>query len=96
MDIKKMMEQAKKMQAVMDKQESELKANIFVVEKQGITIKSNGNREILSIDINDVLIDPEDKEMLQDIIIIAINEITELINDEYEKISPKNQKGMSF
>ncbi len=96
MDIKKMMEQAKKMQAVMDKQESELKANIFVVEKQGITIKSNGNREVLSIDINDVLIDPEDKEMLQDIIIIAINEINELINDEYEKISPKNQKGMSF
>jgi exoribonuclease R len=36
------------------------------------------------------------KEMLQDIIIIAVNEIIELINDEYEKISPKNQQGMSF
>jgi hypothetical protein len=96
MDIKKMMEQAKKMQSVMEKQEGELKAKIFVVEKQGITIKANGNREILEIDINDVLIDPEDKEMLQDIIIIATNEMTELINDEYEKISPKNQQGMSF
>jgi hypothetical protein len=96
MDIKKMMEQAKKMQAVMEKQESELKAKVFVVEKQGIIIKANGNREILEIDINDALIDPEDKEMLQDIIIIATNEIIELINDEYEKISPKNQQGMSF
>ncbi len=96
MDIKKMMEQAKKMQAVMEKQESELKAKVLVVEKQGIIIKANGNREILEIDINDALIDPEDKEMLQDIIIIATNEIIELINDEYEKISPKNQQGMSF
>lgn len=96
MDIKKMMEQAKKMQAVMEKQESELKAKIFIVEKQGITIKANGNREIIQVDINDVLIDPDDKEMLQDIIIIAMNEIIELINDEYEKISPKNQQGMSF
>lgn len=96
MDIKKMMEQAKKMQAVMEKQENELKAKIFTVEKQGITIKANGNREIIKVDINDVLIDPDDKEMLQDIIIIAINEIMELISDEYEKISPKNQQGMSF
>ncbi|MGL6124987.1 MAG: YbaB/EbfC family nucleoid-associated protein [Metamycoplasmataceae bacterium] len=96
MDLKKMMEQAKKMQAVMEKQEDELKAKVFVVEKQGITIKANGNREVTHIDINDALIDPDDKEMLQDIIIIAINEMMELISDEYEKISPKNQKGISF
>ena len=96
MDIKKMMEQAKKMQAVMENQENELKNKIFIVEKQGIIIKANGSREIIAIDINDALIDPEDKEMLQDIIIIAVNEIIELINDEYEKISPKNQQGMSF
>lgn len=96
MDIKKMMEQAKKMQATMEKQENELKSKIFTVEKQGIIIKANGSREVIKIDINDVLIDPDDKEMLQDIIIIAINEIMELINDEYEKISPKNQQGMSF
>ncbi|MGL5204768.1 MAG: YbaB/EbfC family nucleoid-associated protein [Metamycoplasmataceae bacterium] len=96
MDIKKMMEQAKKMQAVMEKQESELKTKIFVIEKQGITIKANGNREVVQIDINDILIDPDDKEMLQDIIIIAINEIMELINDEYERISPKNQQGAAF
>lgn len=96
MDIKKMMEQAKKMQAVMDKQENELKNKIFSVEKQGITIKANGNREVIEININDALIDPEDKEMLQDIIIIAINEIMELIGEEYEKISPKNQQGMAF
>ncbi|MDK2819412.1 MAG: YbaB/EbfC family nucleoid-associated protein [Mycoplasmataceae bacterium] len=96
MDMKKIMEQAKKMQSMMEKQEIELKSKIFSVEKQGILIKANGNREILEININEVLIDPEDKEMLQDIIIIATNEILENINDEYEKISPKNQQGMPF
>lgn len=96
MDMKKMMEQAKKMQAIMEKQEKDLKSKIFSVEKQGIIVKANGNREILEIDINDALIDPDDKEMLQDIIIIAINEILEIISEEYEKISPKNQQGMSF
>lgn len=84
------------MQAIMEKQEKDLKSKIFSVEKQGIIVKANGNREILEIDINDALIDPDDKEMLQDIIIIAINEILEIISEEYEKISPKNQQGMSF
>lgn len=96
MDMKKIMEQAKKMQSMLEKQEIELKSRIFSVEKQGILIKANGNREILEININEVLIDPEDKEMLQDIIIIATNEILENINNEYEKISPKNQQGMPF
>ncbi len=96
MDIKKMMEQAKKMQAVMEKQESDLKGKVFSVEKQGIIIKANGNREIIEMNINDALIDPDDKETLQDIIIIAVNEIMDVISEEYDKISPKNQKGMGF
>lgn len=95
MNINAMMAQAKKMQAQMEKDKKELHAKEFVVEKQGIKVTISGDRKLKSVDINEILIDPDDKEILEDMIIIAINEANEIISSEEEKLQPSTQ-GMPF
>ena len=51
----------------------------------------NGNKELISLILDKDVIDPDDPEMLQDLIIAAINEamrqVDELVNDEMGKIT---------
>ncbi len=39
-----------------------------------VTVKANGKKEIISITIDEMVVDPEDVEMLQDLILAAVNE----------------------
>ncbi len=71
MDISKMLQQANKMKQELDKKEKAFDEQIFTYEKQGIKLIILGSLKIQSIDINEALIDPEDKETLQDMIEIA-------------------------
>ncbi|MGZ9762275.1 YbaB/EbfC family nucleoid-associated protein [Mycoplasma sp. 394] len=65
----------------------------FEVEKQGIKIVATGDIQIKSIDINPVLIDPDDKELLEDLLIVTINALVDKINEEQDKIAPKEMPG---
>lgn len=96
MNINAMMAQAKKMQAEMEKSKAELDAKEFKVEKQGITVVVLGNRRVKSVDINEILIDPDDKEMLEDLVIIAINEANELIDQAEAATKASAVPGMPF
>ena len=89
MNMNEIMKQAKKMQAEMEIKQNELAKQEFVVEKQGVTIKIMGDKTIKSIDINEFLIDPEDKETLEDLMIIAFNDAIKIVNDEEDKLAPK-------
>jgi DNA-binding YbaB/EbfC family protein len=42
-----------------------------------VKVKANGKREVLSIDIDKDVIDPEDKEMLEDLIVAGVNKALE-------------------
>lgn len=88
MNMKKILEQAQKMQQEIQKKQQELEAKVFEVEKQGVLIKMNGKKEIISLEINEILMDPEDKETLQDLIILATNEVISIIENEFKKIMP--------
>ena len=94
MDFNKMMMQAKKMQAEIDKRESAFDEKIFTFEKQGIKLEIKGSSEIVLLDINDVLIDPDDKETLQDLIIITLNQAIAQIQEEKKSIREKATQGM--
>lgn len=96
MNIAAMMAQAKKMQADMEKAQKELASAEFKVEKQGITVVMMGNRKLKSVSINEILIDPEDKELLEDMVVIAINEANELVSAAEEKLKPAMPTGMPF
>ncbi|MGZ9755389.1 YbaB/EbfC family nucleoid-associated protein [Mycoplasma sp. 6243] len=65
----------------------------FEVEKQGIKIVATGDIQIKSIDIDPVLIDPDDKELLEDLLIVTINALVDKINEEQDKIAPKEMPG---
>ncbi len=76
MNINQLMKEAKKMQADLEKSQEELQAKEFEATAGGgaISVKVGGNKEIKEINISKDVVDPDDVEMLQDLIITCINE----------------------
>ncbi|MBE6142367.1 MAG: YbaB/EbfC family nucleoid-associated protein [Erysipelotrichaceae bacterium] len=98
MNINALMQQAQKMQKEMAKKQKELEEKLFEIESSGGAIKVSiyGNRIIEKIDIDRDAIDPDDKEMLEDMIKIAINEAIKVIDKENEKIQQKMASSMGM
>ena len=71
-----MIKQAQKMQDNMQKMQAELEANEYTSLAGGGVVSAtvNGKRELLSITIDPEAVDPDDVEMLQDMIVAAVNE----------------------
>lgn len=84
-----MMMQAKKMQAEMEKAQKELETKEFTIEKQGITVVISGKRKLVSVNINEALIDPDDKDIIEALIVIAVNEALEKVAAEEERLRPQ-------
>ena len=97
MNMQQMLAQAQKIQRQMEKAQAELEKKEFTVSKNGaVTIKALGSREIISIDIDESIISPEDKEMLQDMILMGVNEIMALISKEEVAIKSMATRGFGF
>ena len=96
MNMNSLMQQAQRMQKELAKKQAELEERLFEVVSSGGAIKVSiyGNRRIEKIDIDKDAIDPEDKEMLEDMIKIAINDAMNLIDAENEKITRSMTSGM--
>ena len=76
MNINQLMKEAKKMQADMEKSQEELSSKEFDASSGGgaVYVKVSGNKEVKEIIIKKDVVDPEDVEMLQDLIITCVNE----------------------
>ena len=76
MNINQIMKEAKKMQADIEKSQEELGLKEFDATAGGgaISVKVSGAREIKEIKINKEVVDPDDVEMLQDLILTCVNE----------------------
>ncbi len=76
MNINQLMKEAKKMQADMEKSQEELVSKEFEASSGGgaIEVKVTGAKEIKQIKIKKDVVDPEDVEMLEDLILTCINE----------------------
>ena len=76
MNINQLMKEAKKMQADMEKSQEELVSKEFEATSGGgaIEVKVSGAKEIKSIKINKDVVDPDDIEMLEDLILTCVNE----------------------
>ena len=76
MNINQLMKEAKKMQADMEKSQEELVAKDFEATAGGgaIQVKVSGDKQIKEIKLNKDIVDPDDVEMLQDLIITCVNE----------------------
>jgi DNA-binding YbaB/EbfC family protein len=76
MDMNQMMKQFQQMQAEMVRLQAEAAAEIVEASTGGgmVTVKANGAREIVSVQIKPEAIDPSDLEMLEDMVVAATNE----------------------
>ena len=84
MNINQLMKEAKKMQSDMEKSQEELAAKEFEATAGGgaIYVKVSGNKELKEIKIKKEVVDPEDVEMLQDLIITSVNEALRKVDSE--------------
>ena len=96
MNMQALMQQAQKMQREMEKAQKDLEAKEFEIVSAGGGIKViiTGGKIVESIEIDEDIIDPEEKEMLQDMIVVAINEAITLVSKEEQKILAKQQANM--
>ena len=71
-----MMKQAQKMQQEMLRMQQEMESKTYSATTGGGMVKAsvNGKHELLELEINPEAVDPDDVEMLQDMVIAAVNE----------------------
>ncbi len=76
MDMNKMMRQVQEMQAQMAKAQEELASERVEASAGGgmVRVTASGSGEIVSVSISPQAIDPEDPEMLEDLVLAAVNE----------------------
>ena len=92
-NIGNIMKQAQKMQAQIAKVQEELADKTVEAAAGGgmVFVVVNGKQEILSIKIEPEVIDAQDKEMLQDLVVAAVNEglrkSQEMVAEEMKKIT---------
>lgn len=73
MNIQALMKQAQNLQKDMMKAKEEIDNTLFTGSNSFVTVKVNGKKEVLDIKIDTDSVDKDDIEMLQDILMIALN-----------------------
>ncbi|HHT37962.1 MAG TPA: YbaB/EbfC family nucleoid-associated protein [Mollicutes bacterium] len=96
MNIQAMMKQAQKLQQEMLKTKEEIDAKIFPGKYSFVEVSVNGKKEVLKITFDkDFKFDDTDIEMLQDIIVIAVNDALKKVDAEIEEKLGKYGSGLS-
>ena len=91
-----MLKQVQKMQAELQKVQSEL-VNLVVSEEAGggmIKATANGQQEIISVEIDPQVINPDEKEILEDLIVAAVNKVLQAAKKAADEEMAKVTKGM--
>ena len=100
MNMQQMRAQAQKMKRESEKAQAALAEQEFSVSKGGaVTVIMLGNKTRKNIDIEKDALDPENKELIQDMIALAINELFEQINAAEEEINERitgSARGFGF
>ena len=88
MNIQAMMKQAQKMKEQMEDAQEELEDAELTASSGGgmVTVTVNGKKELQSIKIDPKAVDPDDVEMLEDLIMAAVNEANEKAQELYDEL----------
>ncbi|MDY0404089.1 YbaB/EbfC family nucleoid-associated protein [Virgibacillus sp. 179-BFC.A HS] len=91
-----MMKQMQKMQKKMLKAQDELFAMEFEASAGGgmVTVKANGKKEIIDVQIKEEVVDPDDIEMLQDLILTATNDVLNQVDEKSNETMGQFTKGL--
>lgn len=94
MNIQAMMKQAQKLQKDMMEEKNKIDNEIFEGKSSIVTVKVKGTKEVLEINIDSESIEADEMEMVQDMIIVAINDAMKQIDKETDKRMGKFTQGM--
>ena len=83
-----MMKQAQRMQKQMEKKTQELEEKEWEASSGGgaVTVKISGKKEVVSVKLDPEVVDPDDIEMLEDLIVAATNQALKSMEDETAEV----------
>ncbi len=97
-NMQSMLKQAQKMQEQIEAKQAELEQKEYVVSSGGgmVEITMLGSKEVKAIGINPEVVDPEDVEMLEDILVAAFNEANRQIDEESKREMDATTGGLNI
>ena len=98
MNMQMIMQQAKKMQAQLQKDQEELEKKEYEGTSSLVNVKINGKHEVLEVKINlsdGEDISADDKDMLEDMILVAMNDAIKKANTDKENKMSKYGQGLA-
>ena len=98
MNMQMIMQQAKKMQAQLQKDQEELEKTDYVGSSSLVNVKINGKYEVVSVKINlpeGESIEADDREMLEDMLMVAMNDAVKKVAADKEKKMGKYGQGLT-
>jgi DNA-binding YbaB/EbfC family protein len=98
MNMQKLMQEAQKMQAQLQKDQKELEGTIYEGSSSLVSVKVNGKYEVSEVKVNipeGETIEFDDKEMLEDMFMVAMNDALKKIAKDKEKKMNKYGSGLS-
>ena len=95
-DMMKMMGKMKEVQAKVKEAQANLVHIKTTAESGGGMVKAtvNGKKELISLEIDNDLVKPDDKEMLQDLVVAAVNKATQEVEVLAKEEMKKSTEGM--
>ena len=95
-NMNNLMKQAQRMQRQMEETTKELEEKVYSASAGGgaVTVTVSGKKEVLSVKLAEEVVDPDDIEMLQDLIVAATNEALRKMEEESQAAMSKLTGGL--
>lgn len=95
-NMNNLMKQAQRMQRQMEDGQKELETKEFTATVGGgaVEVKVSGKKEVVSVKLTEEVVDPEDIEMLQDLIVAAMNEAMKQAEEANSELMGKMTGGL--
>ena len=95
-NMNNLMKQAQKMQRQMEEGQKELEAKEFSAKAGGgaVEVTVSGKKEVLRVQLSQEVVDPDDIEMLQDLIMAATNEALRMADEANNELMGKMTGGL--
>lgn len=97
-NMNNLMKQAQKMQRQMEEAQKNLSEKEYVAKAGGgaVEVTMTGKKQLVSVKLAEEVVDPDDIEMLQDLIVAAVNEASRTVDDENAKAMSAFTGGMGL
>nr|WP_211272216.1 YbaB/EbfC family nucleoid-associated protein [Domibacillus iocasae] len=97
-NMQNMMKQMQKMQKQMQEAQEELAEKQFEGTAGGgmVKVSMSGQKQVTDVQIKEEVVDPEDIEMLQDLVLAAVNDALKKVDDETNQTMGQFTKGMNL